>query len=278
MKDLTSLMPEKMHFSLNEICEQFGISRQTLDHYIYDMNLIRLAIKTTELAPCHALELTDAEFHHLSEELRHYLLYKESSNICWPEDVISCIGLDKFNVTHVNDFLGVVRKKKGLFSAPKAAPDYIFLIPDKHFKLEDGGLEHFKGQPYDIFFEDFEGNKLLLTDGEPIKHPIPSIEPIKAIPRRELELKLVIPVTERERFIQNVIPSVKKDLKPDITTKTKNSYLKTIRALSEALIDGLTGVPGKDANAVLTALELKGISHPVTAKTLASYLQQSEEL
>jgi hypothetical protein len=61
-------------------------------------------------------------------------------------------------------------------------------------------------------------------------------------------------------------------------TKTTNTYLKVISALSEALIDGLTGVKNTDAEAVLTALDLKGIAPPASKKTLANYLEEAKEL
>lgn len=62
------------------------------------------------------------------------------------------------------------------------------------------------------------------------------------------------------------------------STKTVNSYLKVISTLSEALIDGLTGVKNTDAEAVLSVLDLKGITRPVSKKTLAHYLEEAKEL
>lgn len=61
-------------------------------------------------------------------------------------------------------------------------------------------------------------------------------------------------------------------------TKTKNSYLKTIAALSEALIGGLTGKPNTDADAVLAALAGKNIEAPIKNKALANYLKEASEL
>ena len=61
-------------------------------------------------------------------------------------------------------------------------------------------------------------------------------------------------------------------------TKTKNSYLKTIAALSEALIGGLTGKPNTDAYAVLVALAEKSVEAPIKDKALANYLKEAGEL
>ncbi len=65
---------------------------------------------------------------------------------------------------------------------------------------------------------------------------------------------------------------------PKIAKKTINSYLKTIAALSDCILDGLTGAPTKDAQAVLMALEAKGIEGCVGQKTLAKYLTDAKEL
>jgi hypothetical protein len=62
------------------------------------------------------------------------------------------------------------------------------------------------------------------------------------------------------------------------TTKTKNTYLKTIAALSEGLISGLTGKPSTDAEAVLVALARKNVEAPITSRALANYLKEAREL
>jgi hypothetical protein len=64
-------------------------------------------------------------------------------------------------------------------------------------------------------------------------------------------------------------------VKAEISTKTKNAYLKTISALSMALISGSTGKPFTDAEAVLSLLDKAGIEHPVSRRTLADYLKEA---
>ncbi|MEX1670343.1 hypothetical protein AB4876_15595 [Zhongshania guokunii] len=61
----------------------------------------------------------------------------------------------------------------------------------------------------------------------------------------------------------------------DISTKTKNAYLKTISALSMALISGSTGKPFTDAEVVLSLLDKAGIEHPVSRRKLAEYLKEA---
>lgn len=60
--------------------------------------------------------------------------------------------------------------------------------------------------------------------------------------------------------------------------KSKNSYLKTILALSDALIDGLTGKPSTDAQAVMSRLADKGVDCPFGEKTLSNYLKEARKL
>ena len=64
----------------------------------------------------------------------------------------------------------------------------------------------------------------------------------------------------------------------EVAPKSRNAYLKTIRALSQALLGEATGKPSKDANIILAMLDSKGIEHPVGEKTLASYLSDAVKL
>jgi hypothetical protein len=61
------------------------------------------------------------------------------------------------------------------------------------------------------------------------------------------------------------------------STKTVNSYLKIIAALTDALIGGRTGTPNTDAEALLAALSAKNVTAPVEKKTLAKYLKEASE-
>jgi hypothetical protein len=57
--------------------------------------------------------------------------------------------------------------------------------------------------------------------------------------------------------------------------KSRNAYLRTIAALGYALIDGSTGQPHPDADAILAALAAKAITAPLQSGSLASYLKQA---
>lgn len=59
--------------------------------------------------------------------------------------------------------------------------------------------------------------------------------------------------------------------------KSRNAYLRTIAALGYALIDGSSGQPHPDADAILAVLGAKGIAAPVGPKTLADYLKQAAD-
>ena len=82
----------------------------------------------------------------------------------------------------------------------------------------------------------------------------------------------------RTDALKELIESISDTNEKKLATKTKNAYLKTIHSLSEALTSGLTGTKNKDAAAILKTLELKGIPHPVSQKTLADYLEEAKEL
>lgn len=63
-----------------------------------------------------------------------------------------------------------------------------------------------------------------------------------------------------------------------LSGKTKNTYLKTIAALSNALIDGLSGKHNPDADAVLAALAAKGVEAPLKQRALSDYLKEAQQL
>lgn len=60
-----------------------------------------------------------------------------------------------------------------------------------------------------------------------------------------------------------------------LATKTRNSYLAVIDALTKTVIKGSTGSSGKDAEAAVKAIELFLGDPPVTQKTLAKYLAEA---
>lgn len=64
----------------------------------------------------------------------------------------------------------------------------------------------------------------------------------------------------------------------DVSSKTRNSYLKLIRVLCDFSIDGLTGRPHTDAEAVIAALKSRGKDCPVGTAALAKYLKDAAGL
>ena len=65
----------------------------------------------------------------------------------------------------------------------------------------------------------------------------------------------------------------------DLAQKTRNSYLRTIKALAEALFDqGLTGNPYTDANKIMQKLSTKGISAPIGSRTMGDYLKEAKNI
>lgn len=60
--------------------------------------------------------------------------------------------------------------------------------------------------------------------------------------------------------------------------KRKSSYLRVISELSEALIEGLTGKPDKDAETILVALNNKQISPSIKKDALANYLKEANAI
>tara|TARA_R110001592_G_scaffold11568_1_gene56909 strand:+ start:1457 stop:2113 length:657 start_codon:yes stop_codon:yes gene_type:complete len=71
------------------------------------------------------------------------------------------------------------------------------------------------------------------------------------------------------------VQSLKNTPENDISTKSKNAYLRTISALSMALISGSSGKPHTDAEAALTAIDSAKIERPVSTRQLTKYLKEA---
>jgi hypothetical protein len=64
----------------------------------------------------------------------------------------------------------------------------------------------------------------------------------------------------------------------EIAPKTKNTMLRTIRALAEVAAGGLTDKFSKDAQACIAAMENKGLTPPIETRKLSDYLKEAKNL
>jgi hypothetical protein len=63
------------------------------------------------------------------------------------------------------------------------------------------------------------------------------------------------------------------------SSKSKNSYLRTIQVLADALLDrGLSGNDSGDTRLILSKLAQKGKEAPLKERTLSNYLKEAREL
>lgn len=96
--------------------------------------------------------------------------------------------------------------------------------------------------------------------------------------RDEEKAKLFDPLVEEKIKLSEIETEASKGKLTKISPKTINSYLKTISALSEALMGGFTDKPYTNAEAVLAALAQKNVESPISKKTLAKYLEDAKDL
>jgi len=143
---------------------------------------------------------------------------------------------------------------KHYYNINQSDDDHIFL-KHKEYSLISFSQQHIKSLK--IFFGEFEGG---------------DIE--KEIRKSAFKLYIEGKLTPRNKDI--IKAEQPKEIK--LSSKTKNAYLKTIYALSEALVEGLTGAKNKDAGAVIAALSAKGIDPPIGEKALGNYLDEAKEL
>lgn len=67
-------------------------------------------------------------------------------------------------------------------------------------------------------------------------------------------------------------------LKAGPSPKARNAYLRTIAAMGNALVGGLTGKHHTDAEAILSVLASKGIAEPVGKAALSDYLKEAYKI
>jgi hypothetical protein len=107
--------------------------------------------------------------------------------------------------------------------------------------------------------------------GKEKKSDSPTYVPAAGLPK---DSPIVIRTNELSRFVQslNEEPEVR-----SISTKSQNKYLETIKALSSVLLNGLTEQPYKDAEAVVSILNTKGLD-PISGRKLAEYLKEAPDI
>jgi hypothetical protein len=95
--------------------------------------------------------------------------------------------------------------------------------------------------------------------------------------------KICYPAFDPQRDFQKFrtdlksISTVDKSLR--FGSKSRNSYLRTIQALADALLTkGLTGNDSGDARLILNKLSKKGKEAPLKERALANYLKEAREL
>jgi hypothetical protein len=278
MESKSQQLPEKIHYQVDEFCRLLNIDRETLDQYAFDMGVIRYALPSRTLGSSEALRLTDDEYVYLSTELLHYDLFFHENEIFWPDEVIQSISFDRFNITEIREWLYANCRGRNSHFETVEIPKYVYILPHVYHKI-NGKIGC--GENYHLFFEDFEQNKLMLIeDNNRLPFGLSQMLPVRDA-FCGFETKVVITREERDRFLSGIQSQAESDHSlagGHISPKSRNVFIRTIRALSEALIDGLTGKPYPDAEAILRALELKGIDAPISSRKLAEYLKESENL
>lgn len=296
-------LPEKLYYSPEDIKEHWGIDDDTYKQYTNELKILRQAYKTQGYLSNKflCLRIPDSMYAFLKEEYtkgkfsitnpsyEYYELptlppgtdeYHESAGIDY-NDNNALYESHRITIQKLSSSYEFITFKEYLFSKEDTAeiPDFAY-ISDKG--LEYGGETHYP------FIENFEGEVFMLIRTNKIndiedpisfnKLPIFFFEPNQyTYPEKN---RPVITQVEKEKFEIQYSKKVDTECtQPEsINGKSRNSYLRTIQALSFALIDGLTGSKDKDAKSVLAALDLKGVKAPIKEKALGHYLEEASKL
>lgn len=143
----------------------------------------------------------------------------------------------------------------------------------RHSDLKQWMAEHYPDQKPAFLFDEVERST----------HAAITVEAFQALQAERDALKSRI--EKAERWYQEVGRTLESEnaqlaakvaqAGQEISSKSKNAYLRTIAALGHALIGGTTGKPHSDAAAILAALAPKGIEAPIGSDALANYLREA---
>jgi hypothetical protein len=289
--------PKKLFYRPSEVSAEWDIKacvdQESFDQYIYKMKVLRLAFPTSNIeGECKYLKITSKFKSFIDNEVSLKNISSFNPSEATEEQSLDMTGGCEFyddNLTYMGKRMVLSHLMHGYdFCSPdlyKLSEEDLIDQPEYLYFNSSlvGSTNHF------YIFETFDGDNLLLLR--------PSFFPDGQCPLGDHTVDLltfndgleqvVITQQEKERFEKKYSPSKKKEepLDDNLNPKTRNSYLKTIYALSNALIDGLTGQPYKDAEAILFKLSLnqdedegKSTEPPVTSKTLAAYLKDAKKL
>jgi hypothetical protein len=151
-----SNLPDKGHYSFKEIADRWECDKSTLNHYIYDLEILRVAVQASSIKSIHLLlygfSVPGAAEAILGALTRNDQGYLEASNETMPIDP-RFIFIDEKDSPKIINY----------FHNDKEFPDYFYLIPGFVFsekELEVGDSE----DGITVFIETFKGARAYIVD------------------------------------------------------------------------------------------------------------------
>jgi len=259
-------LPPKSHFSLEEVAQRWGTDIETIRHYIWESGDLRAAILEDELVNVCSVRSKkgSSNFQYITtsgviQDRPKYLYLNKKSNNPYlnnpdaaqiTEQITAYITEHQISEDHDHHVYINTKwadyDKKHLFRCSIETKDKKTCYILATYKLDDDNTYQLQPRTGDLFYP-------LEIDGRS---------------------NFVITLDEIEQFEKSHSTSSTK--LP--AAKTTNMHLRIIRALSEALIGKLAGSHEKNADAILLALDLKGIESPVKQRALKNYLADSDDL
>jgi len=275
---LNFTLPEKEFYSFEEVAELWGVDHDLLSHYISEMKILRVSKKISDSSRRDfvCVKIDESTRDSIEDRLGKYRLVNEGSG---PHP----FHFEDIEVRTYESYDEIKESFREAFCLDNLLDSGVtYEIPKYVYPLYSHELSY-NYISYIFTFENLSGDLFLIIERGAANDKTGLIGSI-CVSSSE---PFVIPTEEKNRFEEEYSKGKKNDeveqsgndgVEKNISTKSKNAYLKTIQALSDALIDGLTGSNNKDANAILASLDIKGIDRPVGDKTLAKYLEEARKL
>jgi hypothetical protein len=270
-------LPDKDYYSCKEIADRWGCDETTITHYIYDLRILRVAIKgrsvnpsLPHLLPCKYTipEAWEAVIGTLVRNDKGYL--EASTNSLDPRVTIS-------TGQEVNFLTQYLYKDTPI--RLEFTPKYLYLTP--MFVFSEKSLE--MGESEDgitVFIETFEGVQAYIIDSYSYaKYSADGNHEYKdicfnAIYQREFT---IITKEERDRFENKYgITSDTESVQKEVGKKTENLQLGLMQLFAGLLLKtGLSNNPHTDAEKLIKKIAAAEKTLPCSKETLAKYLKEN---
>lgn len=279
-------LPIRKYYSIENTIKRWDCDKDDFWYYVETEKSLRLAMSSLDVScrnfldPPLCLKLTEQEARIAREVLGDTMWCSGITRMDHIDieehalDILaSALGQSVTEITnrleHSPEFL-YIQMSTTLICSPTGEMSFGSVVKKNPNDLKDATIS-----PVTILFEDFEGNDLILFE----EHL--TTKKYQICYRRlhdDAEGFEFVTFEERTRFENLASKGKEEKTKNALSPRTENCYLRTIEALVDKLIGGLSSQHHSNAEACLSLFGEKEMSFPIKKDALANYLKAAKDL